>query len=267
MYDNKEKIGIVGLGFVGSAVRDAYNDMFVNLVLVDPPKGLPGTYNDLMDCSAVFICVPSPSAEDGSCDTRILEDVLVNLKDYSGVIISKTTAPPDVYDRLAGTYRNLVHAPEFLTAANARADYINGQFAIIGGNVKAYVNEAERIIKIGQQGIKGVKYCTAGEASLAKYAINCFLAVKVVFMNELSILASLGKHDFNKISELIKMDRRIGHSHMQVPGPDGHLGFGGMCFPKDTAALLKYAESFKTCLNIIDSAVKKNTMLRLTDSK
>jgi UDP-glucose 6-dehydrogenase len=54
---------------------------------------------------------------------------------------------------------------------------------------------------------------------------------------------------------------------MRVPGPDGALGFGGMCFPKDTAALLKYAESFNVSLNTIDASVKKNTLLRLQEPK
>lgn len=261
------KIGIVGLGFVGSAVKDALSDGFVDLILVDPPKGLPHTFVDLSDCEAVFVCVPSPSNSDGSCDTSILEDVLSKLENYNGVIISKTTAPPSTYDSLTKKYKNLVHAPEFLTAANARQDYMNGTFAIIGGSTSAYIREAERIIKMSQPSLKHIQYATAGEASLAKYAINCFLATKVVFMNELSQLAQASGIDYKKVSRLIRMDERIGISHMQVPGPDGAMGFGGMCFPKDTAALLKYAESKGTVLNIIDSAVKKNTMLRLTGPK
>jgi len=63
---------------------------------------------------------------------------------------------------------------------------------------------------------------------------------------------------------MITADKRIGNSHMQVPGPDGAFGFGGMCFPKDTAALLKYAQSLNLNMNVIDAAVKKNTLLRLT---
>ena len=122
------KFGIVGLGFVGGAVRDSLDFGFCNLILVDPPKGLPHSYKDLADCEAVFVCVPSPSNEDGSCDTSILESTLEKLKDYNGVIISKTTAPPSVYENLSKQYKNLVHAPEFLTAANASRDYANGKF-------------------------------------------------------------------------------------------------------------------------------------------
>jgi UDP-glucose 6-dehydrogenase len=54
---------------------------------------------------------------------------------------------------------------------------------------------------------------------------------------------------------------------MKVPGPDGSYGFGGACFPKDTAALIKYAEGLGINLNTLDAAVKKNTLLRLTEPK
>ena len=259
---DRPKIGIIGLGFVGSAVRDSFEDE-CELILVDPPKGLPHTYKDLKDCEAVFVCVPSPSNNDGSCDTSILEDVLEKLQDYKNVIISKTTAPPNVYKELASKYINLVHAPEFLTAANSRADYINGKFAIVGGSNSAFRREAARIIRISQRSLTDIQYATAEEASLAKYAINCFLATKVIFMNEICQLSEASGIDYKRVSKLINLDERIGKSHMQVPGPDGAMGFGGMCFPKDTQALVNHAKEYNINLEVLESAIKKNLFLRL----
>jgi UDPglucose 6-dehydrogenase len=66
---------------------------------------------------------------------------------------------------------------------------------------------------------------------------------------------------------MVTSDKRIGSSHMQVPGPDGSFGFGGACFPKDTSALLKIAESLNLTPMVLDAAVRKNTFLRLTESK
>lgn len=265
----KEKIGIIGLGFVGGAIRNAMEGGMIDLVLHDQAKGHNSTYAELKECSGIFICVPSPQGDDGSCDTSILETVLGLLKevDYQGVIISKCTAPPNVYSRLNDQYPNLIHAPEFLTAAHAVRDYLNGKFAIIGGKVSAYQREAERIIRIGQTSLTDVKHCSIGEASLAKYTINSFLATKVTFMNELWHVAEAAGINYYNVAQLVSMDSRIGTSHMQVPGPDGQLGFGGACFPKDTSALLKYAETVKSQMNVLDSAVKKNTILRLTDKK
>ena len=262
-----EKIGIVGVGYVGGAIKNAMELGWPEqLVLVDPAKGYTSTITDLKECSGIFICVPSPQGEDGSCDTSILESVLIQLKaiNYTGVIISKCTAPPIVYERLNEAFPNLIHAPEFLTAANADRDYINGKFAIIGGSVLAYQREAERIIRIGQPNLSdNVKYCSIGEASLAKYTINCFMSTKVIFMNELQNLANSMELNYDKIADMVKMDHRIGNSHMQVPGPDGSFGFGGACFPKDTNALLKIAEQQGVSMNVLDAAVKKNILLRL----
>jgi UDPglucose 6-dehydrogenase len=266
------KIGIIGLGFVGGAIRQsmAGQEWLIELVLVDPAKGETGTYADLKDAEGVFVCVPTPQDADGTCNTGPLESVLANLKavDYQGVIISKCTAPPSTYEKLNKQFPNLVHAPEFLTAANAVQDYINGRFCIIGGRVSAYLREAERIIRIGQANLQDVRYCSIGEASLAKYTINTFLATKVIFMNEIQSIAVASGLDYEKIISMINMDYRIGRSHMQVPGPDGSYGFGGACFPKDTSALLKYAEQIGVVTPmVLDAAVRKNVLLRLTDSK
>lgn len=269
------KIGIIGLGFVGGAIKESMflREYDIQLVLVDPAKGETGTYKDLKDCDGVFVCVPTPQDLDGTCDTRPLEGVLTQLKaiNYHGVIISKCTAPPSTYEKLNEEFPNLVHVPEFFTATHAvRAvlDYARESFAIIGGRVKAYQKEAERIIRLGQENLgDNVQYCSIGEASLAKYTINTFLATKVVFMNELYSIASASGIDYNKVVSMVRMDKRIGYSHMQVPGPDELFGFGGDCFPKDTSALLKYAESLNLTPMVLAAAIKKNTFLRLTEPK
>ena len=261
-------IGVVGLGFVGEAIYRSFAELLIDVVRIDvDPEKTNGTYEDLSECDAVFVCVPTPTDNEGKCDTSILDEVLSKLAGVKGVIISKCTAPPDHYQKLNKLYPNLVHSPEFLTAANSYNDYLHAKFAFIGGNVKAYRNEAERIIKVSQPNINDVYHCTIGEAALAKYAINTFLATKVVFMNELKTLADNAGIDYDNVARMIRVDQRIGFSHLRVPGPDGSFGFGGACFPKDTSALLKYAESLGVSMNVLDAAVKKNILLRLTEPK
>lgn len=259
------KIGFVGVGFVGEAILKSY-ELGINTVIRDPAKGYCESWNELKKCEGIFVSVPSPSLPDGSCDSSILEDVLSNLKDYDGVIISKVTATPDIYERLQREYHNLVYVPEFLTAANALQDYIREDWAVIGGKVLAYQREAERIIKYSKKNIS-VVYCSIGEAALYKYVVNSFLATKVVFMNEMHDLSTKLGYDWNKISAMLLFDNRIGPSHTKVPGPDGQYGFGGMCFPKDTSAILKYAEQIGCDLTVLSNAVKKNTLLRLKKPK
>lgn len=261
---NELKIGIVGYGFVGSAVAPSFEGYY-NVVIMDAAKGHNATYLQLIECDGIFVCVPTPQNADGTCDISILSEILLNINSYGykGVIISKCTAPPDVYTELNKLYPNLVHVPEFLTAANAQYDYISSKFAFIGGSVTAYQREAERIIKSGHNSIEKIQYCTIAEAALAKYAINTFMATKVTFMNELYALATAAGIDYNQIANMIKFDSRIGTSHMKVPGPDGEFGFGGACFPKDTSALLKYAETYNVKMDVLGAAVAKNAKLRL----
>jgi UDPglucose 6-dehydrogenase len=261
------KIGIVGLGFVGEAVRYAYETLFTNIVVVDvDPLKSTGTYADLEHCDAVFICVPSPAKDSGECDTSILNSVLYMLRDYKNVIISKTTATPQFYEKMQTVYPNLVHIPEFLTAANANEDYLKEINAVIGGKIAAYRNEAERIIKLVQP-ITMVEHCSIGEAAFVKYTINSYLATKVVFMNEMSELAVAHGYRWDAIRTYLAEDNRIGLSHMQVPGPDGYYGFGGMCFPKDTTAWVKYASKLGVQLSVLKTAIKKNVLLRLQKPK
>ncbi len=261
------KIGVVGLGYVGNTIRQVYSDHLFNVICIDvDPEKCNGTYEDLIDAEAVFICVPSPNKDSGECDTSILNAVLYLLKDYKNVIISKTTAPPQFYERMQTVYPNLVHVPEFLTAANALHDFVKQEEIIIGGKVIAYQREAERILSIVQP-LKNVAFASIGEAALAKYIVNSFLATKVVFMNEMAQLAEAHGYDWRNIRILVDVDNRVGFSHTRVPGTDGHYGFGGMCFPKDTTALVKYASKLSVQLSVLKSAIKKNVLLRLQKPK
>jgi len=255
------KIGIIGLGFVGGAVKAAHDLVGIETVDVDPHKGLPATLADAKACEAIYICVPSPIGADGSCDTSILEDVMSQLVDYVGPIISKVTAPPSVYIRLQQAHKNLIHAPEFVVAATATEDYINGTYAIIGG-YEPYATQAEAAILAAQRKVDKITKIGIGEAALTKYAINTFLATKVIFMNELKALADAAGLDYTVIKETVQFDLRQGNSHFDVPGPDGKYGFGGACFPKDTSALLKYAEGLGVDLTVLASAVAKNKTIR-----
>jgi nucleotide sugar dehydrogenase len=261
----KTQIAVIGLGFVGGAVFETLKDLGdkIDLVGIDPAKGFNTKFRDIKDFDGVFVCVPSPSKEDGACDTSILESVLNDLyrAEFEGVVISKVTATPDAYQKFQEKYSNLVHAPEFLTAANALEDYKQGKFAIVGGNEK-YRIKAEELIRLSQRQLIYVAHCSIVEASLTKYGINSFLATKVIFMNELAALTAKSGGNWPTVAGLLKLDNRLASSHMQVPGPDGAFGFGGMCFPKDTDALLRYAESVQQELSVLSSAVEKNKNIR-----
>jgi len=255
------KVGIVGVGFVGHAVKNAYDIAEVETVCIDFAKGYTATYEEIYTCDAVFVCVPSPVAADGSCDTSYLESVMLQLSRYTGVIISKVTAPPAIYIKLQKEYPTLIHAPEFLRAVSADQDYLDGTIAILGGD-PAQSAIAKPIILKAQTKITKITYIPIGEASIVKYLENCFLATKVVFMNEIASLAKEAGLDYNIIKEAVQYDERQGTSHFDVPGPDGEYGFGGHCFPKDTSAMLKYAGDLGVDLSVLSQAVAKNKSIR-----
>jgi nucleotide sugar dehydrogenase len=255
------KLGIIGLGFVGSAVKNSYDIAGIKTVCSDPYKGINTEYGDIITTDAIFICVPSPQSANGSCDTSILESVLEQYKDYTGVFISKVTASPLKYAQLKEQYPNLVHAPEFLVAATAKEDYLNGQFAIVGGD-EEYCKKALEAIKLGQTKITNFKFCSIQEAALAKYTINNFLATKVIFMNQIKLLADKLDANYNVVANCVQMDLRLGSSHMSVPGPDGEYGFGGACFPKDTSAIVYLSKELDVDFTLLEEVIRTNKLLR-----
>ena len=237
------RIGIIGFGYVGQAV--AWSHQYEDLVIRDPKLENSASLDKFINCDAVYICVPSPSTDDGHCDHSILEQVLKELLfvcvNTAIPIISKVTAPPSVYSRLVKEYPNLVHCPEFLTAANNTADYMNSEYFVLGGNVE-WCTKALKIIQAGVKLTDGrFPMVTIETAALYKYMMNSYLATKVTFMNEFKMLADRVNVHWDSITHLSVLDGRIGTTHMNVPGPDGKLGWGGGCFPKDVAAIINEA--------------------------
>ena len=100
-------------------------------------------------------------------------------------------------------------------------------------------------------------------ASLIKYSINTFLASKVIFNELHSVYEKLDvKYSWESVVNIISRDKRIGDSHMNVPGHDGKRGFGGACFPKDSLALIKFAKNLNVDLNSLISTVKINNKIK-----
>lgn len=233
------KIGIIGLGYVGSAI--AYAHRSDQLVIRDPKIKDSAELYQFNNCDAIYICVPSPSLPDGHCDSSILESVLKELtfaniaKDI--VLISKVTAPPSIYEKLQTQCPNLVYCPEFLTARNNTTDYINADYFIFGG----YAEWCEKARTIVRHAVplptEKLLFTDIKSAALYKYMMNSYLATKVTFMNDFAKLAETYGIEWDNVSTLALWDERIGYTHMKVPGPDGDYGWGGACFPKDVAAI------------------------------
>ena len=135
---------------------------------------------------------------------------------------------------------NLVFSPEFLTERSARFDFINQSRIILGGRKRNTARVAELFRwRFGDS--TTIIETNFETAEMIKYMNNCFFATKVSFLNEMKLIADKSNVDWDMAIEGFIKDGRIGHSHINVPGPDGRKGFGGSCFPKDVQAMIHFA--------------------------
>ncbi len=261
----KLKLGIVGYGFVGKATDQGFNK-HVTKYIVDPL--LNTSIEELKDFQPdiVFICVPTPMNNDGSQDASIISSVTNDLSKYcpKAIKVVKSTVIPSILEELKLMDKNLIYNPEFLREKHANFDFVKSDMIIFGGdrNVSSQVSNA--YLKHSRCETKEHIFTDLKTASLIKYAINTFLASKVIFFNELnSIFNKLETtDDWDTVINTISKDKRIGGSHMQVPGHDGKKGFGGACFPKDSLALIKFAKDLGVELNSLISTIRINNKIR-----
>ena len=261
----KLKLGIVGHGFVGKATDWGFNKRITKFV-VDPL--LNTSVSDLKDFEPeiVFICVPTPMSDDGSQDSSIIEEVIKDLILYcpNAIKVVKSTVLPSLLAKLHKLDSKLIYNPEFLREKHANFDFANSDMIIFGGdrNISSKVSNA--YLSHSRCKTKEHIFTDLATASLIKYAINAFLASKVIFFNELhSIYEKLDvKDSWESVINIISRDSRIGDSHMNVPGHDGRKGFGGACFPKDSLALVKFGKNLGIDLNSLITTVKINNKIR-----
>ena len=257
-------IGIVGQGFVGNAVFEKFKNFF-NVFTFDINNDLcNSSIEEIKEkCRIVFICLPTPMNKDGSCDISIVENTLKLFDDKKDIIIvNKSTVPPGTTENFNKKYINnkIVFNPEFLTERNAVEDFNNQSRVILGGPrpattiLKSLFNKVfpkANVIKTGST-----------HAEMIKYFTNTFLATKVSFANEIYQLCLKLNLDYDKVLEYALYDNRIGKSHLNVPGPDGDLGFGGHCFPKDLSALISLCENLNSESNLLKAVRQTNDIIR-----
>ena len=262
------KLGIIGHGFVGTAVDHGFTKD-IQKFIVDPKHNSTNTIEDLIAFKpdAVFVAVPTPQSESGECNTEILEGVMQQLNNSKGLlVIVKSTVPAYKLQKIQEECINIriVYNPEFLTEKNYIDDFVNPAMHVFGGMNK----DTDAVEKLYLEH-SDCKECPVYKtdlitASMVKYCINSFLATKVTFMNEMyDVLKAAKGADWNTFTNIIANDPRIGNSHMKVPGADGLRGYAGSCFPKDTAALAWFArEILNTQFTQLETSIKINDTLR-----
>ena len=265
------RIGIIGKGFVGSAVQFGFSasvgiDADVKVYDKDESKSTHSFDEVVNQTDVIFISVPTPSNIDGSINLDIVVDVLDDINKISNndnIILLRSTAIPGTTRSLQEKYHKLriVFNPEFLTERAANYDFINQTRFILGGgsdDIKK-VSESFRERFGNSISIVETNYETA---ELIKYMTNTFFCTKISFLNDMKLLSDKCGAIWDDAIEGFVRDGRVGHSHLDVPGHDGRYGFGGSCFPKDIQALIKYGEGLGVDMNVLKGTWKTNLKVR-----
>ncbi|MBT3463631.1 nucleotide sugar dehydrogenase [archaeon] len=261
------KLGIIGQGYVGTAVKEIMSKYYeIQTFDIDKKKSSTGSISELVtNNDIIFICVPTPMNKDGSCNTNIVEDVIEKIN-FVGkddiIVVIKSTIPPGTTDMLNKKYNylSIVFNPEFLTEANFIDDFKNQDRIIIGGPRPATTKVRQMYSKSFPNA--HIIKTSSTHAEMVKYMTNSFLATKVSFANEMKMLCDNLDIDYDKVIEYATHDERLGKSHWAVPGPDGKLGFGGSCFPKDLNALMYMSEELGIYPHMLHGAWNTNLKVR-----
>ena len=266
------KIGIVGQGFVGSAIREGLKQYHqVQTYDINPSISMCDSLVELVDESQIiFVCLPTPMRKDGSCDTDLVRSCVHEVNACAPrfatprpkIVVVKSTVPPGTTHDLDSECSNIdvVFSPEFLTEANSFEDFKNQAHIIVGGPRPATAT-VKTMFRKAFPSIPIIK-TSSQHAEMVKYFINCFLATKVSFSNEVYQACTKLNIDYDKVVEYATYDRRLGTSHFSVPGPDSHFGFGGHCFPKDLNALVYLMRDLGVAPTVLSAVRDKNDEVR-----
>jgi len=265
-----KRIGIVGQGYVGTAVKEVFSKHYETNTFDLNGNCSCETLDELViNSDIIFVCVPTPMKKDGSCDTGIVENVVMDInaialweKLEDKIVAIKSTIPPGTTNKFNKQAEavTVIFNPEFLTEANFIEDFKNQSRIIIGG-VRPATTELRQVYSVVFPETKIVK-TGSKTAEMVKYLTNTFLATKVSFANEMFQICDELGIDYDKVVEYSIYDERLGKSHWAVPGPDGHYGFGGSCFPKDINALIKVAKKLDIEPNVLIGAWSTNLDVR-----
>ena len=238
------KFIISGYGYVGKATNTtlfhagiktediAVNDPFKNLVVED---------QTWKEAAWHLICVPTPSTDvtdinGAPYDSSIVEEAmeLARIKGFTGYTVIRSTLEPQTVQRYYDDNPSLVVWPELLRKNTWKEDAINPVFSIAGGWAAKLLNE-----KFNDKFKIANIMNTPVEACIVKLAINSLLAARTIQAYNLKRYVNALGYSYDSIAEMLSKEPRLGYSHWLQPGPDGDYGYGGSCFPKDTAAMAK----------------------------
>ena len=210
------------------------------------------------EADLVFLCVPTPQADDGSVDLSFVEEAARSIATSlrpSAVVVNKSTVPVGsaaVVDRIiARDDVSVVSNPEFLREGSAVSDFLHPDRVVVGSESRA---AAERVAALYESIDAPVLLTDPASAETIKYAANAFLATKISFVNAIAAVCEAVGADIADVVKGLGSDKRIGSDFLR-PGP----GWGGSCFPKDTRALVSIAEQGGYDFRLLKGVIASNS--------
>ncbi len=269
------KVSVIGLGFVGNSIYQSLEMKGMikgkNLFGYDKYKnGGIGTFEECLNTEIAFLALPTQYDYDlGEYDKSAIYTIcdLLEKNNYKGTIVIKSTVEPETTNKLSDKYPELsfIHNPEFLTARTALEDFHNQTHIVLGQGKKCTLEQLNKVkdFYAGLYPKAEISLCNSLESESMKIFCNTFYSVKVQYFTELYLLCNKNGSDYNKIKEMMLKNGWINQMHTTVPGPDGQVSYGGLCFPKDTNALLKYMEKLDTSHKVLEATIIERNEMRI----
>ena len=276
-------IGIIGYGYVGSAVGHLCESNNLQFSVCDKleKSGKFEYFNNIGNMitsiksknycrNYYFIAVPTPSDITGACDTSILDQVIENISCYTtkqkDFVIIKSTITPGTSRILSAKYKsvNIIFCPEFLTEKNYLEDMYNANFVIVSNEDGRDDSEGTGCLFKRLYSHKSIDifYKTYEEAEIFKYSLNVYFAVKVWYFNEIYEICDQFGIDYQNLKSMYSLDSRIGNYGIQVPGHDGKFSFGGTCLPKETRGMIHLQKSLGLPNKVLKELMERSDFLR-----
>lgn len=262
-------IGFIGQGWVGRHYADDFEARGYEVVRYALEEPYKENKAKIVDCDIVFVAVPTPTTPDGFDDSALRS--VLPLIGFGKIAVIKSTVLPGTTISLQQSYPDIfvLHSPEFLVEKTAAYDAAHPNRNIVGVpyDTEEYCAKAQQVLDVLPHA-PYERIMPAQDAELVKYAGNCFLFTKVVFMNVLYDLANATGADWETVRDAMVHDLRIGESHTQPVHSSGR-GAGGHCFVKDFEAFRQLYRRVGDVYGdaMLDALTKKNMDLLVHSGK
>ena len=256
------KIGIMGVGAVGSAIKYGFEKLGHDVFGYDIAD-FETEFRDVLYTDICYICVPTPKNEDGSCNVGIVDKCVRDLiaADYTGIIAIKSTVSPGTTQRLIDSFGDRIcFVPEFLRERCAITDFMESHDVCIIGTEDKEVFKAIR--KSHGRYPNKVVQVSPTEAEMCKYFNNVYNATLITFANSMFEVCEVLGANYTAVKEAMTKRTHIFDRYLDCN--DKTRGFGGVCLPKDTAALDSLCKDLSIDVELFKCLLTENNKYETT---